>query len=132
MKNNYKLFILLFFASHLISCVQETREITVSFEVDMRNIDQISSVSIIGALPPLSWREHAPMTDEDHDGIYDGTFTFDIPYDAIDYKYVLNKQQIELEGKANRRVFVKNQKNIIVRSVFDVLSFEHIKPLSNH
>jgi hypothetical protein len=104
------------------SCVQGTRPIKVNFEVDTRSIENISTIGVIGAYDPLNWNKKMEMTDEDNDGIYLVSAVFHIPYDEIEYKYVLNEKVIELDGKGNRRVNVKDQNEITIRSIFDVES----------
>lgn len=113
------IFIIILMLLVATSCVQPTRKIEVNFSVDMRKQTQVDSVGIIGQLPPLSWNKRQSLEDLDGDSIYTGSFTFDIPYDQVAFKFVLNERTIELNGKDNRQVVVKNKTSVEYKAVFD-------------
>ena len=71
---------LLLAALFLSSCVQETHLKTVTFQVDMKGIENVSDVGIRGSFTPNQWTETVPLNDEDGDGIYEGTFSHKTAY----------------------------------------------------
>lgn len=111
--------IVLLMAGLLQACVQPTRDVSVTFEVDVRNQEDVQQVSVRGGLAPLSWQENAPLSDADGDSIYTGTFTFNIPYDSVPVKFVINENQFELDGKPNRMAPLKENEPALFRVVFD-------------
>jgi len=108
---------LLLFA--LTSCVQKTYKHAVTFEVNMKGVSAFESVGIAGDYEPLNWNSATALEDPDGDSIYSATFTFDIPYDVIEYKYVVDGYLVELEGQDKRKVEVKGKDAVTVSSVFD-------------
>lgn len=62
----------------------------VKFSIDIRHelgrIKNLATVGIRGNVPPLSWDQTYPMTDPDHDGIYEATITL-TGRSPLEYKY---------------------------------------------
>jgi hypothetical protein len=66
---------------------------TVTFQLDIsgetKNVQSPSSIGLRGNTPPLAWDKTHPMTDKNHDGVYEATVTFNTinPNTVIEYKY---------------------------------------------
>ncbi len=103
-----------------LSCVQEMRDITIHFIVDMRDIDKVNSIGVIGEYLPLTWDAPTVLTDQDNDGIYEGTITIKAAYHYAAFKFMLNETIIELEGKGNRVVRFPDAKEVTYTGKFDV------------
>ena len=73
----------------------------VVFQVDMNNVENVTSVSVRGSLIPLSWENGVLMTDEDNDGIYKVTVEVDSPYRFLKFKFLCNGDY-ELKDGENR------------------------------
>ncbi len=86
------------------SCVQKEHMKTVTFSVDMNGIENIESVGIKGGFTDQPWRQTIPLLDEDGDGIYEITFNRETAAYGIEFKFVKNDNQIELEGQENREL----------------------------
>lgn len=74
----------------------------VTFQLDIRAVDNPTQVGIRGGIAPLSWEKTYPLKDEDGDGIYSTTITFDTNEENIEYKYVYGDLNWELESMGNR------------------------------
>lgn len=103
MKKLIKLFVLAF-AIIVSSCVQEEHLKTATISVDMNAVENFESVGIRGDFLPNKWRETVPMTDENNDGIYEITFTEKTAAYGIEFKFVKNNREFELQGKDNREL----------------------------
>jgi hypothetical protein len=103
----------------LLSCVQKTKNRTIHFSVDMRAVADVQTVAIQGDSNPLSWRQNVYLTDEDGDRIYTASILFETPYKYIDVKFVLNEDELELDGKPNRRVIFGDGEETNYSAVFD-------------
>jgi len=86
------------------SCVQKEHLKTVTFSVDMNGIENVESVGIKGDFTDRPWRQTIPLTDEDGDGIYEITFNRETAAYGIEFKFVKNDNQVELEGQGNREL----------------------------
>ena len=89
----------------LSSCVQPTKKQKVNFRVDANGIDNVQSIGVRGAVPPLNWNKSFLLEDPNRDLIYTGTLEFDLPYDFVELKFVKNSSDFELEGKDNRKLY---------------------------
>ena len=118
MKNTTLLFALLVM---LAACVQSTRKRTIVFAVDARQQENLRSIAVRGGMGALSWENNMYLDDADGDKIYTGTVTVDIPYDAIELKFVKNENEFELMDKPNRQIVFGNNDTVVVRAVFDKL-----------
>ncbi len=111
---------LLLAALFLSSCVQETHLKTVTFQVDMKGIENVSDVGIRGSFTPNQWTETVPLTDEDGDSIYEGTFSQKTAINQFQFKFVNQNEDYELKGKDNRvLVFKYEPETIIYKGVFN-------------
>jgi hypothetical protein len=86
------------------SCVQKEHMKTVTFSVDMNGIENVTNVGIKGDFTDQAWRQTIPLSDEDGDGIYEITFNRETAAYGIEFKFVKNDNQIELEGEDNREL----------------------------
>ena len=109
----------------LSSCVQETHIKTVTFQVDMKSVDAFQTVGIRGDIQPLSWENTIELTDDDNDSIYNGTFEFDTASNQLNFKFVIDEQSFELEGKNNRYLpFEYIPENLTYSSMYDQENFK--------
>ncbi|WP_299525828.1 hypothetical protein [Winogradskyella sp.] len=101
------------------SCVQETHTKTVTFKVDMNGVENTENIGIRGNFTSSPWNETAPLTDDDGDGIYEGTFSQKTAVNGIEFKFV-NNGEFELEGQNNRSIqFEYKPETIIYEAVFN-------------
>ena len=102
------------------SCVQETHTKNVTFRVDMNAVENVSKVGVRGNFTDNPWNETAPLTDDNGDGIYEGTFSQKTAINQIQFKFVNNGSEFELEGSDNRTIeFEYKPENIIYEAVFN-------------
>lgn len=85
----------------------------------MRNASDVSSVGVLGQYPPLNWNEPIALDDADGDSVYSGVVSIDIPYDKMQFKFVLNNSVIELFNQDNRLATFKDQTQVTYKAVFD-------------
>jgi hypothetical protein len=103
----------------LQSCVQKTHKKIVRITLDMRETDQHKKVGIRGQFP-LSWQETTYLQDEDKDGIYQGEFEFYTVSNQIEFKFVNQDEQYELEDQPNRVIsFQYKPENMTYSAVFN-------------
>lgn len=95
------------------SCVQETHTKKVTFSIDMNGVENVKNVGIRGDFLPNQWRETVPMTDENGDGIYEISFSEKTAIYGIEFKFVKNNSEFELEGQGNREIIFEYQPEII-------------------
>ncbi|MDP5092361.1 MAG: hypothetical protein NWQ17_03580, partial [Polaribacter sp.] len=75
---------------------------------------------IRGDFLPNKWEETVDLTDENNDGIFEITFTEKTAVNNINFKFVKNDSQFELEGKENRKItFNYKPETIIYKSKFN-------------
>lgn len=102
------------------SCVQETHKKEITFLVDMNGVEDVRSVGIRGNFLPDQWRKTVPMSDEDNDGIYQITFAEKTAAYGIEFKFVKNDNEFELQGKDNREiVFEYRPETITYKAIFN-------------
>ena len=102
------------------SCVQETHTKNVTFRVDMNAVENVGNVGVRGNFTDNPWNETAPLTDDNGDGIYEGTFSQKTAINQIQFKFVNNGSEFELEGSDNRTIeFEYKPENIIYEAVFN-------------
>lgn len=85
-----------------VACVQERHLKTVTFKVDMRNIENTENVGIRGNFTEDRWNETILLTDEDNDGIYETTITQETAFNDIQFKFVNQNDNFELKDADNR------------------------------
>lgn len=111
----------------LTSCVQEAHLKTVHVSVDMNGISNPKNVGIRGS-HPLSWEETTPLTDTNNDGIFEGTFSFYTASHGVQFKFVNNSQEFELNGSDNRTLkFNYEPETIRYYATFDDVASTKIK-----
>ncbi|MFN8355130.1 MAG: serine hydrolase [Spirosomataceae bacterium] len=90
----------------------ELMNATIHFVVDMNNeigrVNNRATIGIRGNAEPLSWDKTYPMTDDNHDGIYETTLTVK-SRGALEYKYHYDNAVWE-QGQ-NHRLNLKNGMN---------------------
>lgn len=113
MKNTTHILILIF-ALALTNCVQETHLKTVTFKVDMRQVESPSQVGIRGNFTENSWNDTLIMTDDDADGVFELTVEKKTAVNGIQFKFVNAFDQFELQDQNNRRIQFEYEPEIIV------------------
>ena len=102
------------------ACVQKEHVKEVTFMVDMRGVDNVSTVVIRGQFTSPPWEVTLPMSDENNDGIYETTLEEPTAQSSVSFKFVINEDQFELEGQPNRTVQFQYRPEVIVYSgIFD-------------
>ncbi|MEX0291272.1 MAG: hypothetical protein AB3N14_19370 [Flavobacteriaceae bacterium] len=102
------------------SCVQETHMKVVTFKVDTTKIENPSGIGLRGAFTEPPWGVTLPMTDDNEDGIYEITVRKKSAQNGVDFKFVIENDILELEGKNNRRIHFKYKpENITYSANFD-------------
>lgn len=96
------LFKLIMLGLLLSSCVQETHLKTVTFKVDMSAIENASQVGVRGQFTDNPWTETFALTDENNDGIYEGTFSEKTAVNQVQFKFVHQDGDYELKDTDNR------------------------------
>ena len=112
------IYILLFVITQ--SCVQQTHEKVITFQVDMSAIETIKNVGVRGNFTNPSWEQTIPLTDDNNDGIYEATFQKKTAVFAIEFKFV-HQDTYELKDQPNRSIqFEYKPETITYSAVFDV------------
>jgi len=106
----------------LNSCVQQPRNVNIRFSVDMRVEANVDKVGVIGMWEPLSWDTPVELADPDNDGIYQAEVTCKVYYNYMQFKFVKNGDEIELDGLGNRSVEIIGDDDINYHGIFDVSS----------
>ena len=115
---NYLTLVVLY--TSIYSCVQETHLKTVTFKVDMRSVENPAQVGIRGNFTDNSWNETLLMTDQDMDGIYELTIERKTAANDIEFKFVNQYDEFELQGQDNRSiVFEYKPETIAYEAVFN-------------
>jgi hypothetical protein len=100
-------------------CVQQSHQKFVKVTLDMRNIENPKDVGIRGQ-SPLSWEETTYLEDPDGDGIFEGEFEFYTTVSQIEFKFVNQNDDFELEGQPNRSIaFEYKPEKMTYSAVFD-------------
>ncbi|WP_299114202.1 hypothetical protein [uncultured Winogradskyella sp.] len=117
---NIKTIIIICLLTMSISCVQETHVKTVTFKVDMNAIENPQNVGIRGSFTSNPWTETAPLSDDNNDGIYEGTFSQKTAINQVEFKFVNNGSEYELKDSDNRVIaFEYKPETIIYESIFN-------------
>ncbi len=102
------------------SCVQEEHVKKITFGVDLSNYDSITEVGIRGQFTSPPWQVTIPMSDADNDGFFEVTVEQKTAQSGVEFKFVLDNDRFELEGKPNRRIRFNYQPEVIrYTGVFD-------------
>ena len=110
----------IYLALIISSCVQKTKKQKVDFFVDVREIENVTSIGVRGSTPPLNWNQNFELKDDNNDSIYTGTIVFDIPYDFVELKFVKNEDQFELNNQPNRMLLFDRSGNTKYQIKFDM------------
>lgn len=105
---------LIFIAALLGSCVQETHLKTVTFKVDMSQVENTKNVGLRGQMTNPPWQVTIPMTDEDKDSIYEVTLTEKTAANSFQFKFVKDDEDYELKGLDNRMIRFEYKSEMIV------------------
>jgi hypothetical protein len=114
-KNNpMKLIKLLTILLIMTSCVQETHLKTITFKLDMNGIENVSEVGIRGSFTSNPWEKTIFFSDEDNDGIYEGTLSQKTAHSRVEFKFVNQNDQFELQDQNNRSIEFEYKPEIII------------------
>lgn len=103
----------------LNNCVQKVQPKSITVKVDMSEIKNVKNVGLRG-VNPLSWHETTFLSDNNSDGIYEGTFDIYTANYDVEFKFVKNTDEFELKGQNNRSLtFEYKPETIIYEVVFD-------------
>ena len=84
------------------SCVQETHLKTIHFKLDMTSVENPHQVGVKGDFGQQPWKETFPLSDNNHDGIFEGTWTNKTAKNHFQFKFVHQSDQFELTNQNNR------------------------------
>ncbi|WP_299228894.1 hypothetical protein [uncultured Psychroserpens sp.] len=102
-----------------LNCVQQTHEKTITVMVNMNGAKKFSEVGIRGTYP-LSWNKTTFLSDTNNDGIYEGAFNINTASHDIEFKFVTNNNEFELENQSNRSIaFEYRPETIVYEAVFN-------------
>ena len=91
---------------HFLTANAEIQNIKFVVDMTKSNFKNITTIGLRGSLAPLSWDKYIPLKDENNDGIFEGTVTFDGKNGTIlEYKYLCNEKW---ENSGNRSLKTKN------------------------
>ncbi|MGC6432539.1 MAG: hypothetical protein ACON5F_15955 [Jejuia sp.] len=104
----------------LFNCVQTTHPKTILFKLDMRSETDLSKVGIRGNTSPLSWNETFYLTDNNNDSIYEGEIQLNSASYDIEFKFVNQTENFELQDKPNRSIrFEYKPETIVYSAIFN-------------
>jgi hypothetical protein len=103
------------------SCVQETHLKSITFKVDMNQVESVGNVGIRGNFTNPSWEQMVPLTDADNDGIYEATISQKTAVNSIRFKFVNQNDQYEMKDQPNRKLeFEYKPQTITYEATFDI------------
>ncbi|PIA81978.1 hypothetical protein BFR04_11775 [Gaetbulibacter sp. 4G1] len=103
-----------------LNCVQETHSKTITLKLDMRQVENINNVGARGGNAPLSWNKTFQLTDTNKDSIYEGKIELKSASFDIEFKFVNNTDEFELQDQNNRSIrFEYKPETIIYEAVFN-------------
>ena len=109
----------MFCITTLTSCVQDVHLKTVTFKVDMSNIEQPINVGVKGDFTENRWNETVALSDDNNDGIYEVTVSQKTAFNQIEFKFV-NNDDYELKDSDNRILeFEYKPETIIYETTFN-------------
>lgn len=118
--NYLKYTLIVFLVMSLTNCVQKRHLKTVTFKLDMSNVENLGQVGIRGNFTNNSWRETVYMSDDDKDSIYELTLERETAFNSIEFKFVNQDEEFELEGQDNRTItFEYKPETIVYEAVFN-------------
>jgi hypothetical protein len=87
----------------------------------MSALYKVQYVGVIGESLPLTWNTPIDLSDLDKDELYEGVTTIQVAYNYSEFKFMLNEEEIELEGRGNRIVRFRDKTVVESSGTFDVL-----------
>lgn len=103
----------------LTNCVQESHPKDINVKLDMTSVENPTKVGIRGQFP-LSWDETTYLEDTNGDGIFEGTFNIYTANKEIEFKFVNQDNQFELQDQNNRVLeFEYHPEKILVEATFE-------------
>ncbi|WP_157962312.1 hypothetical protein [Winogradskyella aurantiaca] len=112
--------LIIILALSFTNCVQETHLKTVTFKVDMRQVDNPSQVGVRGNFTENSWNDTLLMKDNDADGVNELTIEKKTAINGIEFKFVNAHDQFELKDQNNRSIqFEYKPEMIVYEAVFN-------------
>lgn len=110
------------------ACVQKEHLKTVTFKVDMSQVENTGNVGLRGQFTSPPWQVTVPMEDNDSDGIYEVTLSEMTAQSSVDFKFVNQNDQFELECKPNRSIsFEYEPETLEYHAIFNTESGNQIK-----
>lgn len=101
------------------NCVQKAQPKTITIMVDMNTIKNPSKVGIRGN-GPLSWEKTTLLKDTDGDGIYEETFDIYSVRHNVEFKFINNNDEFELQDQNNRIInFEYKPETITYKAIFN-------------
>ncbi len=97
-----QLTLIIIFTLLSVSCVQQRHQKSITFKVDMRNVENVKNVGIRGNFTDQPWSETVLFSDNDNDGIYETTITRETAFNSIQFKFVNQLEDYELKDADNR------------------------------
>lgn len=105
------------------SCVQESHQRTVVFQLDVKGIKNIKTVGIRGN-NPLNWNSDYEMV-KGKDSMYSATISGETGYLFTNVKFTINGE-FELVDKPNRKVYFDTKKDTtFYKAIFNVAKEEN-------
>jgi hypothetical protein len=98
----------------LTGCVQKTHQKTIQFKLDMTKVENPENVGVRGEFGSKPWNETIYFTDDDADGIFEGTVIKQTGQGGIEFKFVNHNDVFELPGQNNRVIEFKYQTETIL------------------
>ncbi|MFT6810216.1 MAG: hypothetical protein ACJA01_003459 [Saprospiraceae bacterium] len=87
----------------------------------MSALYKVQYVGVIGESLPLTWNTPIDLSDLDKDELYEGVTAIQVAYNYSEFKFMLNEEEIELEGRGNRIVRFRDKTVVESSGTFDVL-----------
>jgi hypothetical protein len=100
--------------------VQETHLKTVTFKLDMKANEHPKNVGVRGDFTSNPWNETVHLTDDNNDGIFEGTLSQKTARNQIEFKFVNHSSIYELEALDNRIIkFQYKPETIVYEAIFN-------------
>ena len=120
--------ILLVMAVLLCGCVQERHSKAITFMVDMNAIENPTNVGVRGQFLENGWDKTTIMSDKNNDGIYEINVTIETAQNYMEFKFVNNNDQFELNDQGNRKItFEYKPETLVYKASFNDPKFELLK-----
>jgi|GEM_PF-2217985 len=111
----------------ILSCVQQTHLKTVTFEVDLNGMKNISAVGLRGNFTSPPWEVTLPLTDKDNNGIFELTLSKSTAQNEVAFKFVDQDDRFESDCQPNRVItFEYRPETITYSTTFDQLDGKQV------